>query len=88
MFPAESRQMNPPAPKVINGADASPARATGISHEQLLLRTLIDNLPDCIYAKDVRKLVTAVNMKYGSPFLAACRGLPGIVAGSTPPWSG
>jgi hypothetical protein len=36
----------------------------------------------------VKKLVTAVNMKYGSPFLAACRGLPGIVAGSTPPWSG
>jgi len=36
----------------------------------------------------VRKLVTAVNMKYGSPFLAACLGLPGIVAGSTPPWGG
>ena len=36
----------------------------------------------------VRKLVTAVKMKYGSPFFAACRGRPGIVAGSTPPWGG
>ena len=53
--------MNPPAPKVINGADASPARATGISHEQLLLRTLIDNLPDCIYAKDAAGRKTMAN---------------------------
>jgi PAS domain S-box-containing protein len=44
--------MNPPASKVINGDDASGARTDGILPERLLLRTLIDNLPDCIYAKD------------------------------------
>jgi PAS domain S-box-containing protein len=44
--------MNPPASKVINGPDASPARTVEILQERLILRTLIDNLPDCIYAKD------------------------------------
>ena len=44
--------MNPPASKVINGPDVSPARTAEILQERLLLRTLIDNLPDCIYAKD------------------------------------
>jgi PAS domain S-box-containing protein len=53
--------MNPPAAKVINGADASPARTAGISHEQLLLRTLVDNLPDCIYAKDAAGRKTMAN---------------------------
>jgi PAS domain S-box-containing protein len=53
--------MNPPASKVINGADVSPARTAEISHEQLLLRTLIDNLPDCIYAKDATGRKTMAN---------------------------
>jgi PAS domain S-box-containing protein len=53
--------MNPPASKVTNGADFSPARTAEISHEQLLLRTLIDNLPDCIYAKDTAGRKTMAN---------------------------
>jgi len=53
--------MNPPAAKVTNGTDASPARTNEISHEQLLLRTLIDNLPDCIYAKDTAGRKTMAN---------------------------
>ncbi len=53
--------MNPPAPKVIISADASPAHTAGISQEQLLLRTLIDNLPDCIYAKDAAGRKTMAN---------------------------
>jgi PAS domain S-box-containing protein len=61
LFPTGNRQMNPPAANVINGADAAPARAGGISHEQLLLRTLIDNLPDCIYAKDAAGRKTMAN---------------------------
>jgi PAS domain S-box-containing protein len=44
--------MNPPASKIINGDDASPARTDEFLQERLLLRTLINNLPDCIYAKD------------------------------------
>lgn len=34
--------------------------AVEMSHERLLLRTLIDNLPDCIYAKDIagRKILS------------------------------
>ena len=44
--------MNPPVSKANTGAGEAPASTAGISHEQLLLRTLIDNLPDCIYAKD------------------------------------
>ena len=53
--------MNPPASKVINGTDASPARTDEILQERLLLRTLIDNLPDCIYAKDAAGRKTMAN---------------------------
>jgi PAS domain S-box-containing protein len=53
--------MSPPSSKVINGAAAAPVRTAEISHEQLLLRTLIDNLPDCIYAKDTAGRKTMAN---------------------------
>jgi len=53
--------MNPPASKVINGTDASPARTDEILQERLLLRTLIDNLPDGIYAKDTTGRKTMAN---------------------------
>jgi PAS domain S-box-containing protein len=36
-------------------------RTTEISQERLLLRTLIDNLPDCIYAKDAAGRKTMAN---------------------------
>jgi PAS domain S-box-containing protein len=54
--------MNPPASKVINGTDASPARIAEISQEHLLLRTLIDNLPDYVYAKDAEGRFIVANM--------------------------
>ena len=53
--------MNPPASKVINGTDASPAHTDEILQERLLLRTLIDNLPDAIYAKDAAGRKTMAN---------------------------
>jgi PAS domain-containing protein len=34
---------------------------TGLHQESLLLRTLIDNLPDCIYAKDTGGRKTLAN---------------------------
>ena len=61
LFTTESRQMNPLASKVINGTDALPARTDEILHERLLLRTLIDNLPDGIYAKDTAGRKTLAN---------------------------
>jgi len=36
-------------------------RTTELSRERLLLRTLIDNLPDCIYAKDTAGRKTMAN---------------------------
>jgi len=53
--------MNTPASKVINGTDASPAHTDEFLHEHLLLRTLIDNLPDGIYAKDTAGRKTMAN---------------------------
>jgi PAS domain S-box-containing protein len=53
--------MNQPASKVINNAVASPARTDEFLQERLLLRTLIDNLPDCIYAKDTAGRKTMAN---------------------------
>ena len=46
--------------KTINGHAPLVAPAVEMSHERLLLRTLIDNLPDCIYAKDIagRKILS------------------------------
>jgi len=41
--------------------DASPARTDEILQERLLLRTLIDNLPDGIYAKDTTGRKTMAN---------------------------
>ena len=42
-------------------SDELQKRTTELSRERLLLRTLIDNLPDCIYAKDANGRKTFVN---------------------------
>jgi PAS domain S-box-containing protein len=53
--------MNPPASKVINGTDASPARTDEILQERLILRTLIDNLPDYVFVKDAQSRFVILN---------------------------
>jgi PAS domain S-box-containing protein len=53
--------MNPPASKVINGTDASPARTDEILQERLILRTLIDNLPDFVFVKDAQSRFVILN---------------------------
>ena len=53
--------MNPPASKVINGSDVSPARTDEILQERLILRTLIDNLPDLVFVKDAQSRFVILN---------------------------
>ncbi len=53
--------MNPPASKVINNTNASPARTGEILHERLILRTLIDNLPDLVFVKDAQSRFVILN---------------------------
>jgi len=57
-------QTKPQPSGKVNGADSDAALAsvaTMISQDRLLLRTLIDNLPDCIYAKDSAGRKTLAN---------------------------
>jgi PAS domain S-box-containing protein len=53
--------MNPPASKVINGTGASPARTDEFLQERLILRTLIDNLPDYVFVKDAQSRFVLLN---------------------------
>jgi PAS domain S-box-containing protein len=64
--------MNPPASKVSNGTDASPARPGEILHEGLILRTLIDNLPDLVFIKDAQSRFVILNTACAQQLGASC----------------
>jgi len=64
--------MNPPASKVSNGTDASPARTGEILHEGLILRTLIDNLPDLVFIKDAQSRFVILNTACAQQLGASC----------------
>src|SRR5664280_1567910 len=64
--------MNPPASKVINSASASPARTDEFLHERLILRTLIDNLPDFVFVKDAQSRFVILNTACAQQLGASC----------------
>ena len=64
--------MNPPASKVINGASASPARTDEFLQERLILRTLIDNLPDFVFVKDAQSRFVILNTACAQQLGAGC----------------
>ncbi len=64
--------MNPPVSKVSNGTEASPARTGEILHEGLILRTLIDNLPDLVFIKDAQSRFVILNTACAQQLGASC----------------